>query len=378
MILLTKIDHTVFHIKTGALGEDSSEKMDLSMQDDILRLAFEVSRITGEKISVIDRIMMRTRILSMNARLESSRAGDAGLGFAVVAKEMGVVAEEVNELSSQLRNEIAENTSMIETAGRRMMMEFKGQRYADLARNVVEIIDRNLYERSCDVRWWATDSAVVGAVQASSDAACSYANERLATILRSYTVYLDLWIADTNGRVVASGRSERFPDAIGQYVGDAEWFQKALRTKNGDEFAVCDINRNPILGNAQTATYSTAIRKNGAVDGAPVGVLGIFFDWEPQASDIVQGVALSDAERAETRVMLVNSQHQVIAASDKPCSLSEVYTFKPEADLGHYITGNKMICYALTPGYETYRGLGWYGCIESRLAEGSQKGTLLT
>jgi hypothetical protein len=27
-----------------------------------------------------------------------------------------------------------------------------------------------------------------------------------------------------------------------------------------------------------------------------------------------------------------------------------------------------MICYALTPGYETYKGLGWYGCIETRVA----------
>ena len=23
---------------------------------------------------------------------------------------------------------------------------------------------------------------------------------------------------------------------------------------------------------------------------------------------------------------------------------------------------------ALTPGYETYKGLGWYGCIETRVA----------
>tara|TARA_R110000782_G_scaffold49622_3_gene107940 strand:- start:3907 stop:4944 length:1038 start_codon:yes stop_codon:yes gene_type:complete len=339
------------------------------MQDDILKLAFEVSRITGEKISVIDRIMVRTQILSMNARLESSRAGDAGRGFGVVAREMGVVAEEVNALSAQLRTEIAANTSRIETAGRQMMLDFKGQRYADLARNVVEIIDRNLYERSCDVRWWATDSAVVAAAQSASDAACGYASERLATILRSYTVYLDLWIADSKGRVVATGRSERFPDAVGQYVGDSDWFKKALKTTNGDDFAVCDISRNPILGNAQTATYSTAIRKDGAVDGAIVGVLGIFFDWEPQARDIVQGVALSDAERAETRVMLVNSQHQVIAASDKPCSLSEAYVFKPDHVQDYYIVGNRMICYALTPGYETYRGLGWYGCIEARLTD---------
>lgn len=338
------------------------------MQDDILKLAFEVSRITGEKIAVIDRIMMRTRMLSMNARLESTRAGDAGLGFGVVAREMGVVAEEVNALSAQLQSEIAANTARIEHAGRQMMQEFKGQRFADLARNVVEIIDRNLYERSCDVRWWATDSAVVGVLQQGTDEARAYACERLATILRSYTVYLDLWVADRNGRVVATGRGNKFPAAIGQDVSETEWFKSGMRTKNGDDFAVCDITRNSTLGNAQVATYSTAIRKGGSVDGEALGVLGIFFDWEPQARDIVEGVALTEAERGDTRVMLLNSQHQVIATSGKACSLNEVYPINVSAKQGYYQEGGRMVCYALTPGYETYEGLGWYGCIESRVA----------
>ncbi len=340
------------------------------MQDDILKLAFEVSRITGEKIAVIDRIMLRTQILSMNARLESTRAGEAGQGFGVVAREMGAVADEVNALSAQLQSEIAANTSRIETAGRHMMQEFKGQRYADLARNVVEIIDRNLYERSCDVRWWATDSAVVDALQDQTADARSHACERLATILRSYTVYLDLWVADRSGRVVATGRGNRFPDAVGQNVRDTEWFKKGMATSDGDDFAVCDIGRNRVLGNAQTATYSTAIRRDGAVNGEPLGVLGIFFDWEPQARDIVQGVALTPLERTDTRVMLLNSKHQVIASSDKACTLNETFPIKTESDQGYYVDHGQMVCFALTPGYETYRGLGWYGCIESRVSNG--------
>lgn len=340
------------------------------MQDDILQLAFEVSRITGEKIAVIDRIMLRTQILSMNARLESTRAGEAGQGFGVVAREMGAVADEVNALSAQLQSEIAANTSRIETAGRQMMQEFKGQRYADLARNVVEIIDRNLYERSCDVRWWATDSAMIEALQEQTAHARSHACERLATILRSYTVYLDLWVADRSGKVVATGRGNRFPDAIGQNVADTEWFKKGMRTADGDDFAVCDIGRNRVLGNAQTATYSTAIRRNGEGNGEALGVLGIFFDWEPQARDIVRGVALTEAERVDTRVMLLNSKHQVIATSDRDCSLVESFPVKVTSKQGYYVEHGRMICYALTPGYETYRGLGWYGCIETRIADG--------
>jgi len=337
------------------------------MQDNILRLAFEASRITGEKIAVIDKIMTRTQILSMNARLESTRAGDAGRGFQVVAREMGVVAEEVNALSAQLQQEISDNTAQIETAGRQMIRDFKGQRFADIARNVVELIDRNLFERSCDVRWWATDSAVVNALEAISPDTHTYACERLATILRSYTVYLDLWIADRKGNVISTGRKERFPQAIGSNVSREEWFQKGMQTHSGEDFAVCDIGRNALLGDAQTATYSTAIRKDGSTHGEVLGVLGIFFDWEPQARDIVQGVALSGDERKGTRVMLVNSKCQVIATSDKPCLLNEKYNFTPTDKQGYYFDDDRMISYALTPGYETYRGLGWYGCIETNV-----------
>jgi hypothetical protein len=337
------------------------------LQDDILHLAFEVSRITGEKIATIDRIMMRTKILSMNARLESSRAGEAGLGFAVVAREMGHVAEEVNALSAQLQKEVAENTARIDTAGRRMMLDFKGQRYADLAHNVVETIDRNLYERSCDVRWWATDSAVVQALQSGNEAALAYACERLATILRSYTVYLDLWIADRSGQIIATGRGNRFPHAIGHRVNNEDWFRKGFATTSGDDFAVCDIGRNAVLGNAQVATYSTAIRKDGAVDGEVLGVLGIFFDWEPQARAIVEGVARGTDDGSDTRVMMINASHKVIASSSEPCSLNETYRLRPGEDQGFYTADDRLICYALTPGYETYRGLGWYGCIETKL-----------
>lgn len=337
------------------------------MQDDVLKLAFEVSRVTQEKIAVIDRIMLRTQILSMNARLEATRAGAAGQGFGVVAREMGAVADEVNSLSSQLQSEIAENTARIESAGRQMMLDFRGQRFADLARNVVEIIDRNLYERSCDVRWWATDSAVVDAVQTPSSEAQAHAATRLATILRSYTVYLDLWIANRKGIVVANGRGERYAKALGTNVSASEWFRKGMQTASGDDFAVCDIGSNETLHNAQAAIYSTAIRKDGAADGAPVGVLGIFFDWEPQARDIVQGVALTDDERKNTRVMLLNARHQVIAASDRRCQLDERYALEPAGRSGYYLKGDRLVSYALTPGYETYKGLGWYGCIESLL-----------
>jgi hypothetical protein len=34
--------------------------------------------------------------------------------------------------------------------------------------------------------------------------------------------------------------------------------------------------------------------------------------------------------------------------------------------MGSYTADDLTIGYALTPGYETYKGLGWYGCVLQR------------
>ena len=81
----------------------------------------------------------------------------------------------------------------------RMTERSRGERMVDLSLNAIELIDRNLYERTCDVRWWATDSALVGGAATPATAAVSHASERLAVILDAYTVYLDLWLCDLDG-----------------------------------------------------------------------------------------------------------------------------------------------------------------------------------
>lgn len=333
------------------------------MNGDVLELAMDISRITGEKIASLDLIMLKTKMLSLNAQLEAARAGDAGKSFTVVAREMGAVADEVNAMSASLHKAVAENAARIDEAGREMMLELRGTRFADLARNAVEIIDRNLYERSCDVRWWATDSAVVEVLLDQSGQAVAYASSRLATILRSYTVYLDLWVADTDGRIVATGRPDRYSGLAGRDVSREQWFRAGLETRNGDCFAVCDITANESLGRAEVATYSTAIRTRGDTHGKPLGVLGIFFDWQPQAHAIVTGVSLTEEERSSSRVMLLDSRKRIIAASDGRIGGS--YPLQATAPWGHYIADRKLVAYGITPGYETYSGLGWYGCIET-------------
>lgn len=334
----------------------------------LFELSREVLDVASKKVTAIEEITRRTKMLAMNALIEAARAGDAGRGFAVVANEVSDISKQVNTITNELRSEITVRVDHLSSTGSAMVKEMHGRRLADLALNMIEIIDRNLYERSCDVRWWATDSAVVACAQDPSEERQSFAASRLGVILQSYTVYLDLWIADASGRVIANGRPQRYPGAMGASVADEAWFRKAKATADGSEFVVGDIARNRHLDNRAVATYATAIRRDGAENGEVLGVLGIFFDWEPQAAAVLDGVRLEDGERENSRCLILDARNRVIAASDGRGILSEVFPLRSGTGrMGFYSEdADHVVGYSLTPGYETYQGLGWYGVIEHR------------
>lgn len=334
----------------------------------ILDLSERLSGVAGAKIGEISSINREAKMLAINALIVSARAGEHGKGFAIVAEEFKRISTQIDDIAEALESEVRADLNELAAVGRAILGHLRGQRLADLALNAIEIIDRNLYERTCDVRWWATDSAVVDCLTGGgSPAAAKYASSRLKVILDAYTVYLDLWICDAQGKVIATGRPDRYSRAVGQSVADESWFRQAMKTASGDDFAVADIARVAALDNAPVATYATAIREGGRANGQALGVLGIHFDWRPQAQAVVDGVRLTEEERARSRVMLLDRNGLILATTDHQGELLETFSLPPNVSaMGSYAAGGVTVGYALTPGYETYAGLGWYGCITQR------------
>lgn len=246
---------------------------------------------------------------------------------------------------------------LIDTIG----TSIRGKRLADMALVNIDLIDRNLYERSCDVRWWATDSSAVDALTLTTSDSAEYACKRLGTILNSYTVYWDILLCDTTGKVIANGRPQQYR-SIGRDVSRSHWFMDAMTTRSGDEFAFESAHRSNFIDNELALIYSAAVRRGGKAEGAAIGVLGIVFNWHALAESVMKNTPIAPEERRTTRLVIADDQGNVVADSlghelqEKiprawlDAVNAEGIGFKPVSiDGSPYCIG-----FAKAPGYETY------------------------
>lgn len=74
-------------------------------RDDIMEL-MRVLKGLEEKTAAIQTISNTTNLLSLNASIEAARAGEAGKSFAVVAQEVGKLAERSSVVATEIEDEI--------------------------------------------------------------------------------------------------------------------------------------------------------------------------------------------------------------------------------------------------------------------------------
>lgn len=141
--ITASIDDVAVKTKTNADKADSAatlmldalknmEKSNKSMKEMVVAMNdINASSENIQKIiKVIDDIAFQTNILALNAAVEAARAGDAGMGFAVVA-------EEVRNLAAKSSQAAAETAEMIEESIKRI---HHGSEMADeTAKNLEEV-----------------------------------------------------------------------------------------------------------------------------------------------------------------------------------------------------------------------------------------------
>jgi chemotaxis signal transduction protein len=135
---------------------------------------------------------------------------------------------------------------------------------ADLS---VDVLDRNLYERANDCRWWATSP-----VLATMDAAA--ARKTLAHINSLYTVYSNVLLFDTQGVVVAASRDT---GVEGRQLTDA-WVGDCLKLRDPMRYAVSPFEASALYAGAGTYVYAAPILAGASA----VGGVALVFDSTPQ------------------------------------------------------------------------------------------------
>jgi methyl-accepting chemotaxis protein len=95
--------------RTSAVIEETNRS--LAMMRGAMEQIGQSSEKVGKIVKVIDEIAFQTNILALNAAVESARAGEAGLGFAVVAEEVRSLAHRSAEAARETAELIEHSTS---------------------------------------------------------------------------------------------------------------------------------------------------------------------------------------------------------------------------------------------------------------------------
>ncbi|MBL6751833.1 MAG: cache domain-containing protein [Nevskia sp.] len=197
-----------------------------------------------------------------------------------------------------------------------------------VSRLMVDIMDRNLYERANDCRWWALTpelAAVLAGGRVSEEQA-----QRMTAILEYinglYTVYARLFVHDAGGRIVAAtDLHHNLPPAVGQVLPQSTLAQ-VMRLESTRDYCVSPFAPSPLYGDRPTYIYHAAIRHPEEPQRI-VGGIGIVFDSEHEFRAMLGGALPA---RAGIWAAFCNRQGGVISCTQGEPAPGERLALEPE------------------------------------------------
>jgi len=147
-----------------------------------------------------------------------------------------------------------------------------------LAKLAIDIMDRNLYERANDCRWWALTTYFRKSLK-SPESNTQEICDILAYINNLYTVYTNLFIYNSDGVVIAVSNEEE-KSLIGNKIND-EWVKHTLNIKESQKYSVSSFKKTSLYANRHTYIYSASITDIENKDEV-LGGIGIVFDSQEE------------------------------------------------------------------------------------------------
>lgn len=158
----------------------------------------------------------------------------------------------------------------------------------------INIMDRNLYERANDVRWWALTSKfrIILEKNNISQREITILQEILVYIHELYTVYDTLYLYDKNGKVIVATKLDKNWKStpisdLSNFKVPFEWKQ-VISSKSKKSYVVSKFENTQMYDWKPTYTYFSPITWINSQN--VVWWIWIVFDSEPQFQNMLQDV----------------------------------------------------------------------------------------
>ena len=223
----------------------------------------------------------------------------------------------------------------------------------DLARLASDIMDRNLYERANDCRWWALSPSIVERLRdAYTDGSAGPLNRLLDRLNALYTVYSRIVIFDTEGRVRGVSRVETGGGLVGRTVANS-WVERIRGLSGTQAYAVTDFDDTDFHAEGETYVYLAAVREPGVgiMPGTLVGGIAVIFNSKAEFGAMLRDV-IGDRRGFAA---FVDDTGRVVASTDPELQAGTALGFTGDVAVVENAGATFAVARARASGYREFK-----------------------
>lgn len=234
-----------------------------------------------------------------------------------------------------------------------------------------EIMDRNLYERANDVRWWALNGRLIACLKANRENTSDFANlqvkaqQTLVTINNLYTVYTNLLLIDHNHNIVAVSNPDE-SKWLGKKYEHTPDLEQCFKVSKSQDYFASNFKASPYYADQPTYIYYAPIKDPES--HVNLGAIAIVFDSGPQFKAILDDFA-PDFMRKELKTAsfnaFIDARGKVISCNTDqltqgqqivlPTELSQ-FTPGKQGKITLTLGENEFLCsYFMSKGYREFK-----------------------
>ena len=241
----------------------TNEKIIQAMMDNEQHFSKDLKDVFNKSRTIQDNL---SRVI-WNGNIAQCKLNSSNRGFSKsLLNEIGLTGIKANSSLSNLNQTIL--NSIIKDS------EF-------LSSLAIDIMDRNLYERANDCRWWALTSYFRESFD--EEQTLTSKKDEITAILKYindlYTVYTNLIVYDNKGKIIAVSNSKE-EHLVGKMLTQ-DWVEDSLRLKDTSKYCVSKFENTNLYEDRPTYIYCAGI-KSLLHPNQIKGGIAIVFDSEPQ------------------------------------------------------------------------------------------------